>query len=520
MSSFLAMLKDSYREAVDGWIFAVMLGLAGVLVLLVASASVEPLPADAAIPSMVGRAAEGDGGGGGGPPGITVYGDRGRGGKPAIFFVRTEAADAASASPGAEPWAGPLTFTLTFRKTLNSRLAPAGVIFQPGDARLPTDTNSLKDLMIGGDPFKEAVRYWAAPAGGDKPAYSEDLAKEFVAAHLRDTARLEVTEVKRKSAGLIGAALGGNDPTFAVTAGKAERVAWAHHPKLLFGAVSLDFQGFRQPLGQLIYTLESTLLNGVGAWVLLLAGVVVTAGFIPNMLRKGAIDLLLTKPVSRPLILFYKYLGGLLFVLLIFAATAGGVWVAVGLRTGVWAAGLLWSIAGITFYFSILYACSTLVGVLTRNAIVSIVLTIVFWFLVWLIGVVYTGLNAWDSVTVLQSAMQSQRQAERKQDKKADDKKADEKKAEEPAEAPAVVPESKIPRWLLLGFKWGNKLTPRTGDLDTLTSAQIARGLLSPADEVRRESRELKWGEVIGVAGGWVVLLLGLATLRFVTRSY
>ena len=46
MSGFLAMLKDSFREAVDGWIFAVMLGLAGLLILLVASSSAEPLPAE------------------------------------------------------------------------------------------------------------------------------------------------------------------------------------------------------------------------------------------------------------------------------------------------------------------------------------------------------------------------------------------------------------------------------------------------------------------------------------------
>ena len=82
------------------------------------------------------------------------------------------------------------------------------------------------------------------------------------------------------------------------------------------------------------------------------------------------------------------------------------------------------------------------------------------------------------------------------------------------------MPEEKIPRWLLGGFKWGNKLTPRTGDLDTLTSGLIAKGLLSPADEVRRAGRGVAWAEVLAVAGGWIALLLGLAMVRFVTRSY
>ena len=40
MSGFVAMLKDSFREAIDGWIFAVMLGLSGILILLVAGPAV------------------------------------------------------------------------------------------------------------------------------------------------------------------------------------------------------------------------------------------------------------------------------------------------------------------------------------------------------------------------------------------------------------------------------------------------------------------------------------------------
>ena len=44
--------------------------------------------------------------------------------------------------------------------------------------------------------------------------------------------------------------------------------------------------------------------------------------------------------------------GGLLFVLLLTTFTVGGVWLVIGLRTGVWAPGLLYCIFGITFYFA------------------------------------------------------------------------------------------------------------------------------------------------------------------------
>ncbi len=54
------------------------------------------------------------------------------------------------------------------------------------------------------------------------------------------------------------------------------------------------------------------------------------------------------------------------------AVAVGGVWVVVGLRTGVWSPGLLYSVGGITFYFAILYSVSTLFGVLTRSTLVAI----------------------------------------------------------------------------------------------------------------------------------------------------
>lgn len=511
MNKFFAMLKDSYREAVDGWIFPVMLVLAGIIILIVASSSVAPVTADVAVPRMLGSSGQG----------IQVRQDRGHGIKPAIFFVKLEVSSVSSSNTGSKPWEGPLTFTVTFKKT-QGPLAPAGAILELGEDRIPKDSASLGNLLIFGDPFKEAVRYWAGKSGEEKPKYTEDLAREFVAALLADLGRMNGATVTQKAnggGGIIGAAFGTTDTTFDVTVTGVERVAWAHYPSLLFGIAPLDYQGFRQPLGQLIYTVESTLLNGIGAWVLLIAGVIVTAGFIPNMLRKGAIDIMLTKPVSRPLILFYKYLGGLCFVLLITTVTVGGVWLAIGLRTGVWAPGILLSIFGITFYFAILYACSTLVGVLTRNAIVSIVLTIVFWFGVWLIGAIYATVNVWDSINVLQTAMQSQQKAE-KEDKqpvvKKEAKDGEQAKPETSIEEPKAV----IPKWIIYTFKWANRLTPRMSDLDTLTSGLIAKGLLSPADEVRRDSRGINWAEVLGVAFSWIALLLGLATLRFVTRSY
>ena len=44
MSKFFAILRDSFREAVDGFVIYVMLVLSGVVILLVGSLSFDPLP--------------------------------------------------------------------------------------------------------------------------------------------------------------------------------------------------------------------------------------------------------------------------------------------------------------------------------------------------------------------------------------------------------------------------------------------------------------------------------------------
>src|SRR5260370_37088846 len=106
--------------------------------------------------------------------------------------------------------------------------------------------------------------------------------------------------------------------------------------------------------------IEHRLVNVLGAPIALLVSVVRAVFSIPNMLRKGTVDLLLVKPIRRPTLLLYKYVGGLTFIFLNTALAVGGVWLVLSLRSGVWAPGFLMSIPLITFYFAILYSLSTL----------------------------------------------------------------------------------------------------------------------------------------------------------------
>ena len=503
MTKFVAMMRDSYREAVDGWIFPVMLVLAGIVVLLVFSLAVDPLPPEQAVPEMVASRS------GGLQPTQYVSADRGQAPKIALFMFRTEVTGVQVVSPRPDPWESEVRFTVDYS---SAGFGPTGV--EVDDAKKPKEVKQIEGGGVFSDAFREAVRYWAGkPGEPDRPRYTDELAKEFVAQQVREITQLDVKSVEK--------AADGKNRYVVVTQG-GSRLGWAHTPSLLFGLIPLSF--LQMPLGQFVHLIEDTLINGVGAWVVLLAGVIVTAGFIPNMLRKGAIDLLLTKPMSRPLILLFKYLGGLLFVFLLTAFTVGGAWLAIGVRTGVWAPGLLYCIGAITFYFAILYACSTLVGVLTRNAIVSIVVTIVFWFVVWLIGTVYAGLTMVNNLEVQQqrTAPAPKKVEDDKKDKEKGEKKAEEPKAEESPEEPQMERAERIPSAVIDTFKVLNAMTPRTKDLDALTTRLIGQDLLSPA--VQRQAgfkiQKVEWAEVLGIAGAYIALFLGLAMVRFVTRSY
>ena len=98
---------------------------------------------------------------------------------------------------------------------------------------------------------------------------------------------------------------------------------WPHDFSLFFGALPIFRDGV--PLGAQLYALETILVNQLGAWVAILVSVVITAFFIPNMLRKGTVDFLLVKPIRRPTLLLYKYVGGLTFIFLNTALAVGGV---------------------------------------------------------------------------------------------------------------------------------------------------------------------------------------------------
>src|SRR5262249_47004641 len=125
-----------------------------------------------------------------------------------------------------------------------------------------------------------------------------------------------------------------------------------------------------------------------------LAAILVTSPIMPHIFEPGAIDLLLSKPISRSLLFLTKFAGGCAFIALNAAYFIGGLWALSGLRVDLLSARPLLPLLILLFLFSIYYSVSSLAGVIWRNAIVSVVMTVLFWGLCTLVGWIKGGLEA------------------------------------------------------------------------------------------------------------------------------
>ncbi|HMO13532.1 MAG TPA: ABC transporter permease [Pirellulaceae bacterium] len=121
----------------------------------------------------------------------------------------------------------------------------------------------------------------------------------------------------------------------------------------------------------------------------LLIAILITAGIIPEMLQASSLSLLLSKPISRWGLLVAKFAGGCAFIAILATYLFVGIWFLLGIRIGYWERAILLSIPVYVVAFAIYFSVSTLVGVLFRNTIVSIFLTLLFWGVCFAVGTTY-----------------------------------------------------------------------------------------------------------------------------------
>jgi ABC-type transport system involved in multi-copper enzyme maturation permease subunit len=122
-------------------------------------------------------------------------------------------------------------------------------------------------------------------------------------------------------------------------------------------------------------------------WAATVLAIISTAGIVPDFVSGGAIEMTLSKPIGRVRLLLTKYFTALLFVALqVFAFTLGW-FILIGTRGHSWEPRLFLAVPIVLAFFSYLYSVCALVGLVTRSAIASILLTTLFWFVIFSIHV-------------------------------------------------------------------------------------------------------------------------------------
>ncbi|QDT35673.1 LpqB family beta-propeller domain-containing protein [Stratiformator vulcanicus] len=337
MRPYLAIVKDSFREALANRILWVVLVAITLLLVLLAPLTIQEVKATRIAPREILAP-------------IPLLN--------AIYLEREAADD--GASPASRIWS---LLDDTDRKFIRQTVEPSD---DSGGSRrfIRAETSGVLQSVI------ESPDLYDRDAWGDVQL-KEDLAAEAEQSDLSGEA------LKARNRKLVAAAFPGfirlqTDSAFQVY------YLWFD----LFEPIPVTADQIEQSIRLIVVSLNSWLVGGVGVMVAIL----VTANIVPRTFEPGEITLLLSKPISRTMLFVTKYLGGCAFALVCAAYLMAGLFLILGVMHQIWAFGLVWCIPLYVFVFSVYYAVSAAVGALTRSAILSVVATICFWLLLFGLG--------------------------------------------------------------------------------------------------------------------------------------
>lgn len=118
-----------------------------------------------------------------------------------------------------------------------------------------------------------------------------------------------------------------------------------------------------------------TAVAGASYWIGILLALFATAPLINNMLERGRIDLLLSKPISRPKLLMSHLLGVLLVVFLLATYLMGMIWLVMSIKSGIWHTQFLSAIVMVMLMFTVMYSIVLLLGITTQSTALSLIVT-------------------------------------------------------------------------------------------------------------------------------------------------
>jgi ABC-type transport system involved in multi-copper enzyme maturation permease subunit len=171
---------------------------------------------------------------------------------------------------------------------------------------------------------------------------------------------------------------------------------------LAFALVGLNPRGFRLAFWQIDSPLNSSFMTpaefykgafvhvGIRWWLsvgAIVLALVSTAGIFPDLIGSGSIDLFVCRPIGRWRLFLTQYAGSLVFVALQVTVFSVASFLVIGLRGGSWEPGVLLAIPLVTCIFSYLFSVCVLLGIITRSTVAALLLTLMFWFVLFGLGV-------------------------------------------------------------------------------------------------------------------------------------
>lgn len=147
------------------------------------------------------------------------------------------------------------------------------------------------------------------------------------------------------------------------------------------GTLNLVEIGGQDAVRQFVIGAQIFMLN-ISYLLIITFCLISVSSFIPTMLEKGNIDILLSKPVSRSKIILGKFTGGVLLIFISLVYLLGAIWIIISIKSGFWHVPFLYTIFWLTLSFAIIYSVVIILGLTTQSSVLTIIITLFLVFVI------------------------------------------------------------------------------------------------------------------------------------------
>ena len=169
-----------------------------------------------------------------------------------------------------------------------------------------------------------------------------------------------------------------------IRAGPASSIIFSYLGMEIPGKYAIE----KERLFYILRTLIKYILSFVFSTVGILMALIITSNIIPQTFDPGSLNLLLSKPISRWKLFVAQFIGGCAFVTLTMTFFFVGIWFFLGSRMGYWNIRLLYYIPSFIGIFAVYYSASAVAGVIWRSSIVSVVAGSGLWLVTFMMYIV------------------------------------------------------------------------------------------------------------------------------------